>query len=130
LLYAPHLKDDRFFNPWMHEGDKDIFSVLRWWLTSSQEYTDEEKTYLPRVVDKAKERILAMPQGDFIMWVGHATFLIRLNGVYWLTDPIFSERAVIVKRRTPPGITAAVDPPRGIATASKEPPRSTEALRR
>jgi len=106
LLYAPHLKDDRFFNPWMHEGDKDIFSVLKWWLTSSQEYTDEEKTYLPRVVDKAKERILAMPQGDFIMWVGHATFLIRLNGVYWLTDPIFSERAVIVKRRTPPGITA------------------------
>jgi L-ascorbate metabolism protein UlaG (beta-lactamase superfamily) len=58
------------------------------------------------VVDKAKERILAMPQGDFIMWVGHATFLIRLNGEYWLVDPIFSERAVVVKRKTPPGITA------------------------
>ncbi len=106
LLYAPHFKDDRFFNPWMPNEDKGLFSVLRWRLTASQEYTEEEKTYLPRVVDKAKERILAMPQGDFIMWVGHATFLIRLNGEYWLIDPIFSERAVVVKRKTPPGITA------------------------
>jgi L-ascorbate metabolism protein UlaG (beta-lactamase superfamily) len=106
LLYAPHFKDDLFFNPWMPNEDKGLFSVLKWRLTTSQEYTEEEKTYLPHVVDKAKERILAMPQGDFIMWVGHATFLIRLNGEYWLIDPIFSDRAVVVKRKTPPGITA------------------------
>ena len=106
LVYAPHFEDGRFFNPWMHNQDKGLFRLLRWWLTASQEYTEEEKTYLPRVLDKAKERILAMPQGDFIMWVGHATFLIRLNGEYWLTDPIFSERAVVVKRKTPPAITA------------------------
>jgi N-acyl-phosphatidylethanolamine-hydrolysing phospholipase D len=106
LLYAPHFKDDLYFNPWMPDGDKSLLSVLRWRLTASQEYTEEEKTYLPRVVDKAKERILAMPHGDFIMWIGHDTFLIRLNGEYWLIDPIFSERAVVVKRKTPPGITA------------------------
>jgi L-ascorbate metabolism protein UlaG (beta-lactamase superfamily) len=106
LLYAPHFKDDRFFNPWMPNEDKGLFSVLRWRLTASQEYTEEEKTYLPRVAENAKERILAMPEGDFIMWVGHATFLIRLNGEYWLIDPMFSERAVVVKRKTPPGITA------------------------
>ena len=106
LLYAPHFKDDLFFNPWMTAEDKSLFSVLKWRLMAPQEYTEEEKTYLPRVVDKAKERILAMPQGDFIMWVGHATFLIRLNGEYWLVDPIFSERAVVVKRKTPAAITA------------------------
>ena len=106
LLYAPHFKDDRFFNPWMPNEDKGFFTLLRWRLTASQEYTEEEKTYLPRVLENAKERILAMPQGDFIMWVGHATFLIRVNGEYWLTDPMFSEKAVVVKRKTPPGITA------------------------
>ncbi|MFH1480392.1 MAG: MBL fold metallo-hydrolase, partial [Pseudomonadota bacterium] len=53
----------------------------------------------------AKERILAMPQADFIMWIGHGTFLIRLNGEYWLIDPIFSERVFIQKRKTPTGIT-------------------------
>jgi L-ascorbate metabolism protein UlaG (beta-lactamase superfamily) len=106
LLYAPHFKDDLYFNPWMPSEDKGLFSVLKWRLTASQEYTEEEKTYLPRVIDGAKERILAMPQGDFIMWLGHDSFLIRLNGEYWLLDPIFSERALVVKRKTPPGITA------------------------
>lgn len=105
LLYAPHFKEDRFFNPWMPNEDKSLFAVLRWRLTASQEYTEEEKAYLPGVQANAKERILAMPHGDFIMWIGHGTFLIRLNGEHWLVDPIFSERAVIVKRKTPPGIT-------------------------
>jgi N-acyl-phosphatidylethanolamine-hydrolysing phospholipase D len=106
LLYAPHFKDDRFFNPWMPGDDKGFFSVLRWRLTATQEYTEEEKRYLPGVLANAKERILGMPEADFIMWVGHASFLIRLNGVYWLIDPIFSERAFLPKRVTPPAITA------------------------
>jgi len=104
LLYQPHFKDKRFFNPWMPEEEKGFFQLLRWKLAAPQEYTEEERTYLPGLVEKAKERILAMPHGDFVMWVGHATFLIRVNGVYWLVDPIFSERALLPKRRTPPGI--------------------------
>ncbi|MEI6154823.1 MAG: MBL fold metallo-hydrolase, partial [Deltaproteobacteria bacterium] len=39
-------------------------------------------------------------------WVGHSTFLIRLRGLYILTDPIFSERALLPRRVTPPAITA------------------------
>ena len=54
LLYAPHFKDDLFFNPWMPDEDKSFFSVLKWRLTASQEYTEEEKTYLPRVIDKGE----------------------------------------------------------------------------
>ena len=88
----------------MPEEEKGFFRVLRWKLTRSQDYTEEEKTYLPGFVEKAKERISAMPPDDFIMWVGHGTFLIRVNGVFWLIDPIFSERAFLPKRRTPPGI--------------------------
>jgi N-acyl-phosphatidylethanolamine-hydrolysing phospholipase D len=105
LLYQPHFKDNRFFNPWMPEEEKDFFQLLRWKLTRSQEYTEAERAYLPGLVEKAKDRILAMPHGDFIMWVGHGTFLIRVNGAYWLVDPIFSERALLPKRKTPPGIS-------------------------
>ena len=31
---------------------------------------------------------------------------MRINGEYWLTDPIFSERALVIKRKTLPAITA------------------------
>ena len=59
----------------------------------------------PGVIPGLKERILSGPEGDFIAWIGHATFLIRLRGEYWLTDPIFSDRALIPKRYTPPALS-------------------------
>lgn len=105
-VYAPHMKDSRFFNPWMQRENRGFWQLLQWKLSEKREYTDEEKTYLPKVIPDAKERIQAMPEGDFIMWVGHATFLIRLNGECWITDPMFSDRALLPKRVTPPALTA------------------------
>lgn len=106
LLYAPHFKDGRFFNPWMPNEERGFRRFLRWRFSSEpREYTEEEETFRPAIIGNAGKRILAMPRDDFIMWIGHGTFLIRLKGEYWLTDPIFSERAFLPKRKTPPGIT-------------------------
>lgn len=104
LLYAPHAREGRFFNPWMPMEEKGLSALLRWRLTARPEHTEEEKRHLPAWIGKARERILALPAGDFLLWVGHATFLLRLDGAYWLTDPMFSERALLPRRRTPPGI--------------------------
>jgi L-ascorbate metabolism protein UlaG (beta-lactamase superfamily) len=79
--------------------------VLKWKLTQKDEYTDEEKSFMPGFMADLKGRIEKMPGEDFIAWIGHATFLIRINGEYWLTDPIFSERALLPKRKTPPAIS-------------------------
>lgn len=106
LLYAPNYRDKGFFNPWMPEEEKSPFRLLRWRLTRPKAYTDEEKAYLPRFIPDAKERILARPHDDFILWVGHGTFLIRVSGQYWLVDPLFSRRAFLPKRKVPPGISA------------------------
>lgn len=105
LLYAPHFKDDAFFNPWMPMGDRGFLTFLYWRLSQRGNYTEEEKAHRPHVVAGLKERILAYPEGDFIAWIGHATFLIRINGEYWVTDPMFSKRALLPARETPPGIT-------------------------
>ena len=105
LVHAPHFNEGGFFNPWMPGENRGFFTFLRWRFSPGQEYTEEERSYLPRVIRKAKERILSMGDDDFIIWIGHATFLIRLKGEYWLTDPIFSERALLPKRKTPPGIS-------------------------
>lgn len=47
-----------------------------------------------------------------ITWIGHATFLIRMNGTWILTDPFFGERASPVhaagpKRLYPPALSVA-----------------------
>jgi len=40
-------------------------------------------------------------------WVGHSTFLIQLNGINILTDPVWAKRMGLEKRLTEPGISLA-----------------------
>jgi len=85
--------------------NRGLTDLLRWRLSPRDEYSDEEESHALEVIPGLKDRILAMPEGDLIAWVGHATFLMRLGGEYWLVDPIFSERALIPKRHTPPPLS-------------------------
>ncbi len=105
-LYAPHEKEGRFFTPWMKMGDKSVLDVLGWKLFSTTNYTDQERTFLPRVIPDTARR-LENTSGDFILWIGHNTFLIRIGNIHWLTDPIFSKRALVPSRLTPPALTLA-----------------------
>lgn len=105
-LYEPHFKDGKYFNPWMPMEQGGFMRLLKWKLSSRGTYTQEETTFKPGFIPNLKERIRSMPEGDFIAWIGHATFLIRLKGEYFLTDPMFSERALLPKRIVPPALTA------------------------
>jgi N-acyl-phosphatidylethanolamine-hydrolysing phospholipase D len=58
----------------------------------------------------------AMGHNPSVTWIGHATFLVRMDGVTFLTDPIFSERASPVQfagpqRFQPPGVPLEALPP-------------------
>ncbi|NNK93051.1 MAG: hypothetical protein HKP41_01745 [Desulfobacterales bacterium] len=107
-LYAPHEKDGLFYNPWMIPGDRGFGQFLKWRLSLRSKYPDQAKILKPNLVPNLVARIDALPHGsDFIVWIGHATFLMRFNGVYWLTDPMLSDRALLPKRITPPALTMA-----------------------
>ena len=50
--------------------------------------------------------------GDFALWIGHSSLLCRQDSFYYLTDPIFSERASPIagigpRRYSPPGMSIA-----------------------
>ncbi len=106
-LYAVHYRDGKFFNPWMPREHGGWWRFWQWKLSAKGAYSEEEKAYLPRVVPSLKDRIKALPTGDFLAWIGHSTYLLRLQGIYWLIDPMFSERALLPKRLTPPALTGA-----------------------
>ncbi|MBT4711822.1 MAG: hydrolase [Alphaproteobacteria bacterium] len=60
--------------------------------------------------------LAAMNGADSLTWLGHATFLIRLDGVTILTDPFLTDRASPFDfggptRYAPPGITIENLPP-------------------
>jgi L-ascorbate metabolism protein UlaG (beta-lactamase superfamily) len=104
-LYAPHFNDGKYFNPWMPMEHGGFWRFLKWKLSPNAQYSEEEKNYKPKFIPELKKRIQSIPEGDFIAWIGHSTFLMRLRGEYWITDPIFSGRALLPKRITPPAIT-------------------------
>ena len=106
LLYAPHFNNAEYFNPWNPMKDRRFLTFLKWKLFSAKnQYTKEETEYLPQVISNPLKHIKSIGNADFILWVGHNTFILRINGIYWITDPIFSDKALIIKRKTPPGIS-------------------------
>jgi len=67
----------------------------------------------------------AIRHNPSITWIGHATFLVRMDGVTFLTDPIFSERASPVSfagpsRLMPPGVPLDALPPVDFVTLSHD----------
>ena len=45
-----------------------------------------------------------IPSLPTITWIGHSTFLIQIDGITILTDPIFGDASFLFKRIFPPGI--------------------------
>lgn len=67
----------------------------------------------------------AMQHNPSITWIGHATFLVRMDGVTFLTDPIFSDRASPVgfagpSRLVAPGVPIDALPPLDFVVVSHD----------
>jgi L-ascorbate metabolism protein UlaG (beta-lactamase superfamily) len=88
-LSAPHVRDGVYFNPWLAQDKHGFSQLLRWRLGPQRDYTPEEESYLPRVRQDSAVEVAKHRDEDFLVWLGHSTFLIHLAGEYWLTDPIF-----------------------------------------
>jgi N-acyl-phosphatidylethanolamine-hydrolysing phospholipase D len=84
-------------------------------------------TLVPRaggahLVPYNREAILHNPS---ITWIGHSTMLVRMDGVAFLTDPIFSSHAGPLrftgpKRHVTPGVPLAALPPIDFVTLSHD----------
>ncbi|WP_018479708.1 MBL fold metallo-hydrolase [Pontibacter roseus] len=74
----------------------DFSNVLRWKLSRNPQ-RDEKKAdnYVPRVV-YGNDFITSTE--DVVVWLGHATFFIRMNGVTFLTDPVLYDLPMIKRR--------------------------------
>lgn len=56
-----------------------------------------------------------------LTWIGHATFLLRLGGMWVATDPLWSNRiSGTFRRLAPPGVPLADTPPIDVVTISHD----------
>ena len=103
-LPAHHQQNGRFVNTSGEAINKPFKDLLKW----QREAPDVLPLKLPSV--PAQLAALANPTAAQITWIGHSTFLLQVDGLNILTDPIFTDRASPVsfagpKRTTPPAIT-------------------------
>ena len=89
-----HLPDGTFRNP---EGSPVRSNDVKF---SYRTFTKEKKKIditVPKdhVIDKkiVKENLEKFKDDDYIAWIGHATFLIKLGETTIITDPVFSKNA-------------------------------------
>ena len=105
-----HLPDGTFRNP---EGSPERNSNFKW---SFRIFNKEKKKLdmsIPKehVIEKAKvlSDLESFKGDDFIGWIGHATFLLKLGNTTIITDPVFSKNAGPLffgpKRFTEPALT-------------------------
>ena len=86
-----HLPDGSFRNP---EGSPKRDENVKW----SYRIFNKEKKKLDmtvpnnHIVDKGKvlSSLKKFKDDDFILWIGHATFIIKLGETTIITDPVFS----------------------------------------
>ncbi len=86
----------RYVSPWTSETEKKATEVLRFLLTREQmkmklkSVPDTSKLIKSVVVDRVKCKSTAQPH---VTWIGHATCLYQTEGVFFLTDPLWSDKA-------------------------------------
>jgi N-acyl-phosphatidylethanolamine-hydrolysing phospholipase D len=100
-LYAPHRADGAFFNPWQ-PFDFSVARFLRWKLGGNP-YDKSGEAVIPRVANDGAA-LAGRQHSSALTWVGHATVAVHDDDDVFLTDPHWSERALVPRRVVPPGV--------------------------
>ncbi|WP_347158131.1 MBL fold metallo-hydrolase [Pontibacter chitinilyticus] len=74
----------------------DFSNVLRWKLRSNPQAQEKKQDdYTPPVKHGCD---FIQEKDDMVVWLGHASFFIRLNGITFLTDPVLYDLPMMKRR--------------------------------
>ena len=87
-----HLPDGTFRNP---EGSPKRDPNIKWSMSKWNKEKKKIKINIPsdHIIDKKKvlENLEKLKNDNYVAWIGHATFLIKLGDTIIITDPVFSK---------------------------------------
>lgn len=99
----PYFKDGRFYNNCHEKKPAYILPTLNmlieWYFCRRHKKDTDLSSWLKKSKPVEKSKKLA------ITWIGHSSFLIQIDNINILTDPIFGNLTPLFKRLVPPGIT-------------------------
>ena len=97
LLYAEHVNDEgAFFNPWLSRDRIKRPSFISRHFDKKKKYTYPEKNY---TWVKNDYSYLIDKNFDSISYAGHASLIVKMDGETIITDPFFSNAALVVRKK-------------------------------
>jgi len=114
---AHHAASGGFRNPWPDSEQHGLGGMLRW---TWERWRAGRLGRSPRAPVAAATPQVVYPRVSYdecrVTWVGHSSFLLQIDGLNVLTDPVWGERASPVgwagpSRLNPPGISLDQLPP-------------------
>jgi L-ascorbate metabolism protein UlaG (beta-lactamase superfamily) len=81
---------------------KNVWDIVKWRTSSASRPLTRSKK---KVISTKQLSGLPRTRSDYIYWLGHATFLIQMNGIKILTDPCLTSPP-LTRRHTPSPILA------------------------
>jgi len=92
----------RYLSPWSKDTEKSFSAVIKWLATRKQnklrfpksDTITTEELFKPCKVDLAK---INSTETSHLTWIGHATCYYQTEGLHFITDPVFSERASLTQ---------------------------------
>lgn len=85
-------------------SNKKTYKDMRRWMKERRSKTKDLTRQIPHVAEKEMDKLFHNKTLASITWVGHSTFLIQMNGLHILTDPVWAKRMGMQTRLTEPGI--------------------------
>ncbi|MFC4409046.1 MBL fold metallo-hydrolase [Chungangia koreensis] len=85
-------------------SSKKSFRDLRKWQKERRSKVKDFSKSIPQCANKKVREIQENRSQTSYTWIGHSTFLLQLNGLNILTDPVWAKRMGFQKRLTEPGI--------------------------
>ncbi|MBI0577209.1 MBL fold metallo-hydrolase [Neobacillus cucumis] len=85
--------------------NKKSFNDMRKWMKERRSKVKDLTVQIPQSPTKKVNELKENHSKTSFTWIGHSTFLIQMNGVNILTDPVWAKRMGFQKRLTDPGIS-------------------------
>ncbi len=106
IYFAPHKRALKFFNPWGGSLPPKIPDILQWMIKPNPHRA--KKRVGPALLSEPQPLLeFDRIQSDAkVLWLGHASVLVEIDGVRVLVDPVLGNVAGLVRRRGPAPVQA------------------------
>jgi L-ascorbate metabolism protein UlaG (beta-lactamase superfamily) len=92
-----HFQNGKFGGKYTSDGAESLYNFIKWKLSSNPKNNiKEDESY---IIPVTKYDHLPHEKENYIMWLGHSTVLIRINGKTILTDPVLTSPTYLHSER-------------------------------